>query len=326
MANPDEKKPDLKIEHCADAWKTLPSHYEATTEGIKPIVAAYHRNLARVHALTLFPMVLAHFVSDLTRITAGTYVEYKDQLASKKITHEELQEIILAKTEKDESYKQSQIKKAAEGDEKAERFMEEDRRLGINSVAGIFSGELAVGAHAWLSAQISGIWTAFEAMTEELWRATLNLHPEGLAELRGGKRGAGEDKKIDLSFLQRHNYNLSDKMGDVLSDKYSFDRLEEIRKAYEEAFYCDNQEIETIINDRCLDGLSLTRHVIVHNGGIIDEQFLRRKADLPEAILDEAGKPLPLDGEIVSTLIGPVVRRGWDLIGAVDDWIQSHER
>ncbi len=176
-----------------------------------------------------------------------------------------------------------------------------------------------------MSAQITGIWTAFESMAEELWRAALNVHPEGLSELRGGKKGSSaDDKKIDLSYLHRHNYDLSDKMGDVLCERYSFDRLDDIRKAYREAFYCDDDRIKTAVEDRSLDAVSLTRHVIVHNGGIMDDKFLKRRADLPSAILGEAGAPLPLDGSIVQALIVPVISKGWELIEAVDAWLDLH--
>jgi hypothetical protein len=73
--------------------------------------------------------------------------------------------------------------------------------------------------------------------------------------------------------------------------------------------------------ERSLDAVSLTRQVIVHNGGLIDETFLRRKADLPSELIAPVGEPLPLNGEIVASLIGPVMQLGWHLILAVDQWL-----
>jgi hypothetical protein len=151
-------------------------------------------------------------------------------------------------------------------------------KFGFEVLNSMLSSHLSHGADAWMSAQITGIWTAFEALAEEIWIAAVNAHPSDLAELNSGKKGATESKEIDLFLLQKYGYDLSPHMGKFLSLRYSFDRLEDIRRAYREAHFDGDQTVDRVISDRSLDALSLTRHVIVHNGGIIDDDFLRRRS------------------------------------------------
>lgn len=322
MSETASSERNLKLEDCITSWQMVASMTQAKTGGLETVIDAYHRNLDRVHALTAFPPVLIQTAMTLTRVTVTTYEKYKDQVASGKIADAELEALVHKRLDETQTRRKKRIES---GDQKMKDIYEREQKIAFGFLENSFNKlGLSSGAEAWMSAQITGVWTAFESMAEELWRIALNLHPEGLSELKGGKRGSSEDKKIDMSFLHRHSYDLSDKMGDVLCERYSFDKLEDIRKAYRDAFYCDEDKINAVIEDRSLDAISLTRHAIVHNGGIIDEKFLRRKADLPAGILGEAGKPLPLDGLVVRTLIVPVISKGWQLIESVDQWLDTH--
>jgi hypothetical protein len=51
------------------------------------------------------------------------------------------------------------------------------------------------GLEALLFAQILGTWTAFETMAGDLWETAINLHPAGLAELKGTKKRLGGREK-----------------------------------------------------------------------------------------------------------------------------------
>jgi hypothetical protein len=62
----------------------------------------------------------------------------------------------------------------------------------------------------------------------------------------------------------------------------------------------------------------------VHNSGIIDAEYLRRSTDLPPEALGDLGNPIPIDGELVANVVGPVMKHGHDLIVAVNDWVASH--
>jgi hypothetical protein len=111
-------------------------------------------------------------------------------------------------------------------------------------------------------------------------------------------------------------------MGTILCKRFSFDRLEDIRRAYAEAAFDDDKlPIGELLAEKSLDVLSLTRQVVVHNGGLVDEAFLRRRADLPAELVVDVGEQLPLNGEIVAALIAPVMQLGWELIVAIDQWL-----
>jgi hypothetical protein len=316
-------KRNLKLHSCVCAWQNLPPSPGLRTQGLTSVLGAYEANINRVYALTIFPPALANTTSLITEHTTRVHVENSEKVKSGHITDEELKLLVAARIGADADRRDKIIKA---GGKPMQEMMQKEIAFGFAAMDEFLAGELANGADAWLSAQITGIWTAFEAMAEELWVTALNLHPRALTELGGQKqkRGGGDDKKIDLRFLQMYGYDLSSKMGDVLRKRYVFEKLEEMRQAYEEAFTDDGKPIIAVISDRRLDALALTRHVITHSAGIIDDQFLKRRADLPAAIIGNKGEPLPLDGQITSDLIRPAIELGWGLIDSVDTWLATH--
>jgi hypothetical protein len=186
----------------------------------------------------------------------------------------------------------------------------------------MLSTALDEGGDAWLSAQVTATWTAFEALAEELWETALNLHPLKLAELDASKRAKGDaDKTIPLWLLNKYGYDLSSSMGTILKSKYGFDSLEGIRSGYADAFADDAPEITSLVNDKSLDALALVRNLIVHNGGKIDETYLRRKSSLPPAAVGELGAILKLDGALVCGLITKPLQISGKLISEMDAWL-----
>jgi hypothetical protein len=288
-------------------------------DATKGPATAYHRNLLRVYALMMFPAVVVNAIATIERTRYDQRLEHRKKLRTGRMSEQAFAKVFKQALDAENNRREA-ILKASSPQAKALQRAEID--FGFGTLQDLVSGtDLIHGADAWLAAQIIGVWTAFEALAEEIWIAAVNAHPRGLAELKGAKKGSGEEKKIDLSVLQRFGYDLSNNMGTILSKRFSFDRLEDIRRAYEEAKFDGEQPIQDILKERSLDVLSLTRQVIVHNGGLIDESFLRRKADLPPELIVSVGEPLPLNGEIVAALIGPVMRLGWDLIMATDQWL-----
>ena len=97
----------------------------------------------------------------------------------------------------------------------------------------MLTDESTLGHEAWLGSQITGTWTAFEAMAGDLWEAALNYKPRELAKLSGSKHGK-DSKQIGLDQIQRYNFDLSTHMGTIFvgTNKYQFDRLSGIREAY----------------------------------------------------------------------------------------------
>jgi tagatose-1,6-bisphosphate aldolase len=113
-------------------------------------------------------------------------------------------------------------------------------------------------------------------------------------------------------------------MGSILRDNRNFDRLDNIREYYADAFSKHSPKIEKILSERALDSLNVVRTLIVHRASLVDNKYLQRTKNLASAPKAQIGGAIILDGEIVSGLVQPVVELGCALIVAVDRWIASH--
>jgi hypothetical protein len=312
---------DLKSHLCVVPWRTVRPLAATQTVALEPIRNAFETNLNRVHSFIVFAPAIVNTTKVLSEIRAAAIFDNGAEFAAGKISEAQVNSIIERRVQE---HADKRVRTLTAGGQSARDLLQRELAFGFEAMNQFLKDELAVAAHAWLSAQITGVWTAIGSMAEELWVAAVNCHPRILAELRGAKRGSGEDKKVDLYLLQMHGYDLSSKMGEVLRRRYSFDKLAEIRQAYTDGFSDDADDIKDTLGDKSLDALALTRHVIVHNAGIIDADFLKRKNDLPPAIIGNVGDPLPLDGDITGTLIGPVMQLGWNLLTLVDQWLVGH--
>jgi hypothetical protein len=332
LASAGAKEPrDLKLKACLESFQGFGELPVLKTAALRPVGAAYERNIRRVYTLIMFPLVTI----TSTVMTQKAIVETQAQLPSG-ATNDEVGEAVKAALNK-AILKREEILGSSDG--RAQRLMDAEVQTALLMLKFAVTA-IEDGAEAWLAAQVTGTWTAFEAMSEDLWEAALNTKPRGLAELTGKSKrlrsdtandpshtansGEDKDKGVRLNLLQKYDYNLSSSMGTILKGKYGFDRLEGIRRAYAEAFSKDSAAIDKVLNEKTLDALSVVRNNLVHNGGIVDSEYLRRSKDLPaEAIADE-NSPIPLDGELVVQLIGPVMKHGHDLVVAVDDWLAAH--
>ncbi|MEA2985847.1 MAG: hypothetical protein QOD94_2101 [Alphaproteobacteria bacterium] len=200
-------------------------------------------------------------------------------------------------------------------------LFEKDISDGFSMIGPMLSTNLLDGAEAWFAAQVTGSWTAFETCAEAAWVAALNTHPRGLAELKSVRKGtATEPRRVPLDWLQKYDYDLSHHMGDMLKERYSFDRLDGIRAAYADAGFDGDKKIASTVTHKSLDALALIRNVIVHNGGIVDQKYLDRMADIPGPVA-ELGSPLLLDGEQVGALVATGAQSSANLLRYVDIWL-----
>jgi hypothetical protein len=314
---------NLKLEKSIEPFKHNQPQF-LKTKVMWPMGAAYERNIRRVYSLIMLPLAAVNVVTITERITYQVTAKIKERVRATgvRLTEKEYQAAIRGAIEADADEREATIKA---GGKPAQDLLQRETLHGFEVLSSLLSTHLAEGAEAWLSAQVTGIWTAFEALSEDLWEATVNTHPRGLAELKGTKKSgrADEDRSIRLDLLQKYDYDVSASMGTVLKGKYSFDTLEGIRRAYADAGFEDDQKIKDIMADRALDALALVRNLIVHSGGIIDEQFLRRKADLPPEAIANVGDQMPMDGALVEKLTKPAIQLGWDLIVAIDEWLAA---
>ncbi len=207
---------------------------------------------------------------------------------------------------------------------------------------------------SWLQSLFVSTWTAFESLSGDLWESALNLHPDGLAQLRGkwpdnaslkakeekkrkvksplvGEEGqASEDtpsRLIKLSYLNQHNYDVSKSMGTIYrkyDTRFTFQSIWGIRDAYVFAFFEDCDEILTAINDPSLTALSKVRNVLVHKAGLVDKEFMEGSGKLPAlsgAVID---KPLIVTGDMYRNIFDPVYDSCVRLFRGVSNWIDRH--
>lgn len=93
-----------------------------------------------------------------------------------------------------------------------------------------------------LFAGVSSSWAAFESAAKDIWIVALDCRPKLLAQPAIAKltdEAATEGlsaKHVSVGLLARHGFDLRDKLGLLLSDKFDFTGVSGIRVAYTSAF------------------------------------------------------------------------------------------
>jgi hypothetical protein len=233
--------------------------------------------------------------------------------------------------------------KALVGTPAWDRFVSETHQIGaipVNMLARAPNG--TGGFDFLLTSFVIGSWSVFETMAGDLWEAALNIDPSGLAHLKGspnrlratiGKQGLGGarpkkddtiSKSVDLDLIQFHKFDLRNRMGTILRNRYEFSRLSTIREAYSAAFDTNTGQVDAALKDDSLDALNVARNVLVHRAAIVDQEYVRRAQGLKSLPKVEIGRLLKLDGEVVVSLIKPALIQASKLLGAVDEWLYKH--
>jgi hypothetical protein len=315
------RRRDLKLRACMNAFTGHGELPELKTQSIRPVGAAYERNVRRVYSLILFPPAAVNMAITVQRVIDKIDFQHPD------IDSEVRQQLIEEEVRRQMSNFADIMQQ--EGDRATEAF--DTQQSAAFQILSAYSPQSEEGPEAWMAAQIIATWTAFEAMAEDLWEAALNAKPNILAKLAGrdkSKPKAGDDpKRIKLDFIYKYRFKIEDRMGTIFIEdqRYKFDSLKGIRQAYKDAFSQDYGDIDNILNAKGLDALSLIRNNLVHDGGIVDEGLLDRTADLPSAFTGlSIGDHMPLDGDIVADVAGGVMKHGHDLVVAVDNWLVAH--
>jgi hypothetical protein len=225
------------------------------------------------------------------------------------------------------------------------------------------TGQFLVGGiEAMLSSMVLTTWTAFEVLAGDLWKASVNAQPEYLAGLTGDAgrierrvRGESEseadsqddaddhfhgrpasDKTVTLSEmhkLTRGTYDIRGQLGSLLAEskKVEFTGLEAIREAYSLAFppklrRARSANIDTALADTAFDALSAVRNLLVHKGGVADDEYRKKTRMSAYAPKLQPQEALRLDGETVVKLVNPASQACVRLIKAVDTWLVMTQR
>jgi hypothetical protein len=199
-------------------------------------------------------------------------------------------------------------KGAIEGGNKRFKQMLEENEIGLRETY-----------DALLDSSVVWIWCSFEVLMRELWKQSLNEGGTYLGNIVTKKlprEDRGNDKvqskSIRFDYLAKYNYDLSKNLGSVLMDKFDFTSIGGIREAYSCAFP-KSENIRKALDSKKLSELEATRHVIVHNGGIIDSDFCERTS----TSLTEKGNRIKLNNRRVCEYGNEVIDVGMAVLLAV---------
>ncbi len=134
------------------------------------------------------------------------------------------------------------------------------------------------------------IWTIFESCTKEIWKYLLNNYQSNflsniLKESEKSNIDGISGKTISIELLGKYDFNLNNKLGEILSDKFDFTSCSGIKKAF---IALDKKKKDNLIflDNPIAYKLEITRNLIVHNAGIIDNEYLK-KTSIPNQTLGE---------------------------------------
>jgi hypothetical protein len=123
-------------------------------------------------------------------------------------------------------------------------------------------------------------WTAFESSVKDAWKIVLNKYPkkfifnvtknQDLSELDGFN-----SKNISIGLLAKYDFDISNHLGNLIVSKFDFTGINGIEKSLESLLKLEKDELKFLKNDS-LHQLELIRHLIVHNAGIIDAEYLKK--------------------------------------------------
>lgn len=159
-------------------------------------------------------------------------------------------------------------------------------------------------------------WAAFEAAAEDVWVTALN---EGGPRLLKGAFGKPEkgpvrnlyQEKLSFECLLDSGFSLQGRLGTLFAEHQKFTSVEGIQRAYKAAFGWTRKP-PTLVHKDVLVRIETMRHVIVHNGGIIDRE-----------VLGTIGAPLHLSDADVTNAIGVVCDAGASLLSSVGTLLEE---
>ena len=77
--------------------------------------------------------------------------------------------------------------------------------------------------------------------------------------------------------MSKYDFNISNNLGDLLASKFDFTSVKGIKKSYQDLLQLNDTEL-TYFDDTNLLQLEIIRHILVHNAGRIDSDYLKRSS------------------------------------------------
>lgn len=167
-------------------------------------------------------------------------------------------------------------------------------------------------------------WTYFEATIKDLWISSLNNYPKiFLSNILKSNSQLNEiegisGKNISIGLLAKYNFNISNCLGDILVTKYDFTSTNGIYRSYKDLLGFNSIELD-FFRTKKLVQLEITRHLLVHSAGKIDQDYLRKTCKNDE-ILNEKIQILPQKfGDYCNESINAIIK----IFEVVDEYIYN---
>lgn len=166
-------------------------------------------------------------------------------------------------------------------------------------------------------------WTAFECLIKDVWIQCLNTFPNECAQPTFSTLTDREFidginmKAIQVGLLAKYEFDVSNCLGTLLAPKFDFTSLKGMQKAYEAAFK-NLLDVEKIFTDTHLVRLEATRHLMVHRGGVVDNEYLEKTGENVEI-----GSLVPIDEASSVLYFNTVSKNGCLLLSNLDKYIMK---
>jgi hypothetical protein len=193
-----------------------------------------------------------------------------------------------------------------------------------------------------IQAQVISCWTAFEAVSIDLWEEAINVLPIPLALIAINAQSApeeGETQSAKKNMIQKFIETTIKEEPEVIadigaiirrSDKFNFTRLEGIQAAYQVFGTRAKAVFESpeFFDMKVLEGF---RNVLVHRAVYPDERFRARVKEIPQeykkfGIDYPVGEgPIRITGDVASRLTSSLVKFVVAVFSAVVNRLSSPE-
>ncbi len=259
-----------------EGQKILSAFIETTKDipsPVKEIADAFRANIVGLLSTVSFPYALAHAAAvdkNYQRISLAERIRALKIDSGKDENETDLEARRAATARKVAQDKMSEFVQSSEG----RNILIGDSLSFLNRAQSDLS--LSESANELILQGIVLCWGAFEVLARDTFVTLLNLRPS-LAELLLNDTVAKrrfELAKVSLETLATHDFNLSGKMGTILSEQQDLSDLHSIKAVYEALFPNDSQ-LRSALSETDLRVLSQRRNLVVHRRGLIDETYIK---------------------------------------------------
>lgn len=272
----DQRSFELPLE---ELLKSLP-------DAVGPAAAAFTTNLRAVFFAASLPYMLCFFESAKHQVARHVTVA--------RIRNIPIEEVVHGVNAPDHKASEDYLGKRKAAEERAvaeavEKLHQAPGKSKLRSQAavealislkGLLGGEtIQTAARTLLDQSLVLTWVAFEALSSALFVTMLNAAPHLTTSLLRNEKSKKRFQVRDLlRVIEGHGFDLSNKMGDVLTTLGHLDDLETIKAVFE-ALMPENNGLRDALSRPELWVLYQRRNLIVHRGGIVDRHFLEKTGE-----------------------------------------------